>query len=62
MNYESNVRKSSKPVILAKYERKVMSYVDLKEAQATRAAKDTVKATMKGRGKRGRKRRFVSKR
>jgi hypothetical protein len=48
---EAKVRRSTKSVVLGKA--KAMSYEDLKEARAKRAAKE--KAT-EGKGKRGRKR------
>jgi hypothetical protein len=51
MNNEAKVRRSTKSVVLGKA--KVMSYEDLREARAKRAAKE--KATA-GKGKRGRKR------
>lgn len=37
-----------------------MSYEDLEEARTTRAVKDTAKEAMKGKGKRGRKRKSVA--
>jgi hypothetical protein len=52
VNNEAKVRRSTKPLVLGKA--KVMSYEDLEEARAKRAAKDAAKA--KGKGKRGRKR------
>jgi hypothetical protein len=52
VNNEAKVRQSTKSVVLGKV--KVMSYKDLVEARAKRAAKDAAKA--KGQGKRGRKR------
>jgi len=51
VNNEAKVRRSTKSLILGKA--KVMSYEDLEEARAKRAAKDTARA--KGKGKRGRK-------
>ncbi|KAF2803907.1 uncharacterized protein BDZ99DRAFT_398797, partial [Mytilinidion resinicola] len=50
LNKEAKRRRSTKSLILGKA--KVMSYKDLKEARANRAAKDTAKG--KGKGKRGR--------
>ena len=50
MNNEAKVRRSTRSVVLRKA--KVMSYEDIEEVRATRAAKDAVK----GKGKRGRKR------
>lgn len=50
MNNEAKVRRSTKSVVLGKA--KVMSYEDIEEARAKRAAKEI----MKGRAKRGRKR------
>ena len=44
-----------KPVVLGKGQGKVMSYEDIEEARATRAAKDVIK----GKGKRGQKRKSV---
>ena len=55
MNNETKVRKSTKPVVLGKGQGKVMSYEDIEEARATRAAKDVLKT----KGKRGRKRKSV---
>jgi hypothetical protein len=52
INNEAKVRRSTKSVVLGKGKAKVMSYKDIEEARATRAAKDATKA----RGKRGRKR------
>ena len=51
VNDEAKVRRSTKPLVLGKA--KVMSYEDLEDARAKRAAKDAAKA--KGKGKRGRK-------
>lgn len=51
INNETKVRRATKPLVLGKA--KVMSYEDLEEARAKRAAKDAAKA--KGKGKRGRK-------
>ncbi len=50
MNNEAKVRRSTKLVVLGKA--KVMSFEDIEEARAKRAAKEIIK----GRGKRGRKR------
>ena len=52
VNDEGKVRQATKSIVLGKA--KVMSYEDLEEARAKRAAKDAVKA--KGKGTRGRKR------
>jgi hypothetical protein len=52
VNNEAKVRRSTKSVVLGKA--KVMSYEDLEEARAKRAAKDAAKG--KGKGRRGRKR------
>lgn len=49
VNNEAKVRRSTKSLVLGKA--KVMSYEDLEEARAKRAAKDAAKA--KGKGKRG---------
>ena len=54
MNNEAKVRRSTKSVILGKA--KVMSYEDIEEARAKRAAKEVVK----GKGKRGRKRKSAA--
>ncbi len=51
MNNEAKVRRSTKSVVLGKA--KVMSYKDIEEARAKRAAKEQAAA---GKGKRGRKR------
>ena len=51
INNEAKVRRSTKSVVLGKA--KVMSYEDLEEARAKRAAKEK---TSSGKGKRGRKR------
>jgi hypothetical protein len=50
MNNEAKIRRSTKSVVLGKA--KVMSYEDLEDARARRAAKEQVKAS---KGKRGRK-------
>ena len=52
INNEAKVRRSTTAVVLGKGKGKVMSYEDLEEARAKRAAKDA----MKGKEKRGRKR------
>ena len=52
MNNEAKTRRSTKSVVLGKGKGKVMSYEDIEEARAKRAEKDA----MKGKGKRGRKR------
>lgn len=57
INNEAKVRRSTKAVVLGKGNGKVMSYEDLKEARAKRAAKDAMKG--KGKGKRGRKRKNI---
>jgi hypothetical protein len=54
MNNEARVRQSTKSVVLGKA--KVMSYEDIEEARAKRAAKDVIK----GKGKRGRKRKSAA--
>ncbi len=54
MNNEAKVRRSIKSIVLGKA--KVMSYEDIEEARAKRAAKEV----MKGKGKRGRKRKSVA--
>jgi hypothetical protein len=56
MNNKSKVRRSTKSVVLGKGKAKVMSYEDIVEARATRAAKDATK----GKGKRGRKRKSAA--
>jgi len=64
MNKEAKIRRSTKSVVLGKA--KVMSYEDLEEARAKRAAKDAAKAAKEvakeeataGKGKRGRKRKI----
>jgi hypothetical protein len=52
MNNEARVRRSTKSVVLGKGEGKVMSFEDIEEARAKRAAKEAIK----DKGKRGRKR------
>src|SRR5450432_2328611 len=54
MNNEAKVHRSTKSVVLGKA--KVMSYEDIEEARAKRAAKDAAK----GKGKRGRKRKSTT--
>ena len=54
MNNEAKVRRSTKLVILGKA--KVMSYKDIEEARAKRAAKEVIK----GKGKCGRKRKSAA--
>ena len=54
MNNEVKVRRSIKSVVLEKT--KVMSFENIKVARATRAAKEV----MKGKGKRGRKRKSAA--
>jgi hypothetical protein len=54
MNNEAKVRRSTRSVVLGKA--KVMSYEDIEEAQAKRAAKDVIK----GKGKHGRKRKSAA--
>jgi hypothetical protein len=54
MNNEAKVRRNTKSVVLGKA--KVMSYEDIEEARAKRAAKEVIK----GKGKRGRKRKSAA--
>ena len=54
MNNEAKVRRSTRSVVLGKA--KVMSYEDIEEARAKRAAKEAIK----GKGKRGRKRKSAA--
>ena len=54
MNNEAKVRRSTKSIVLGKA--KVMSFEDIEEARAKRAAKEV----MKGKGKRGRKRKSAA--
>ncbi|KAF4634577.1 hypothetical protein G7Y89_g3524 [Cudoniella acicularis] len=56
MNNEAKNRRSAKSVVLGKGKGKVMSYEDIEEARAKRAEKDA----MKGKGKRGRKRKSAA--
>lgn len=53
INNEAKVRRSTRPIVLGKA--KVMSFEDIEVARAARAAKDVIK----GKGKRGRKRKSV---
>lgn len=52
INNKAKVRRSTKSVVLGKGKGKVINYEDIEEARATRIAKDAIK----GKGKRGRKR------
>ncbi|KAF4629691.1 hypothetical protein G7Y89_g8452 [Cudoniella acicularis] len=54
MNNEARVRRSTRSVVLGKA--KVMSFEDIEAARATRAVKDAIK----GKGKRGRKRKSTA--
>ena len=54
MNNEAKVRRSTRSVVLGKA--KVMSFEDIKVARAARAAKEVIK----GKGKRGRKRKSAA--
>jgi hypothetical protein len=54
INDEAKVRRSTKLVVLGKA--KVMSYEDIEEARAKRAAKEVIK----GKGKRGQKRKSAA--
>ncbi len=54
MNNEAKVRQSTRLVVLGTA--KVMSYEEIEEAQAKRSAKDA----LKGKGKRGRKRKSAT--
>ena len=54
MNNEAKVRRSTRLVVLGKA--KVMSFEDIEVARAVRAAKDVIK----GKGKRGRKRKSAA--
>ncbi|KAH8751833.1 hypothetical protein BGZ57DRAFT_774677, partial [Hyaloscypha finlandica] len=56
LNNEAKVRRSTKSVVLGRGQGKVMSFEDIKEARAKRAAKDA----MKGKGKGGRKRKMTA--
>ncbi|KAH8586632.1 hypothetical protein B0O99DRAFT_701682 [Bisporella sp. PMI_857] len=56
INDEAKTRRSTKSVVLGKGQGKVMSYEDIEEARAKRAEKDA----MKGKGKRGRKRKSTA--
>lgn len=55
INSEAKVRRSTKSIVLGKGQAKVMSFEDIEVARAARAAKYVVK----GKGKRGRKRKSV---
>jgi hypothetical protein len=55
INNEAKARRTTQSVLLRKGKAKVMSYEDLKEARAKRAAKDKA-AAESGNAKRGRKR------
>jgi hypothetical protein len=54
MNNEAKVRRSTKSIVLGKA--KVMSFEDIEVARAARAAKEVIK----GKGKRGRKRKSAA--
>ncbi|KAN0111137.1 hypothetical protein V8E51_007524, partial [Hyaloscypha variabilis] len=56
MNNEAKVRRSTKSYVLGQGEGKVMSFAEIEEARARRAAKDAIK----GKGKRGRKRKSAA--
>ena len=56
MNNEPKVRRLTKSNILGQGEGKVMSFAEIEEARARRAAKDAIK----GKGKRGRKRKSAT--
>ena len=56
MNNETRARRSTKSVVLGKGEGKVMSFEDIEEVRAKRAAKEVIK----GRGKRRRKRKSAA--
>jgi len=55
MNNKAKVRKLNKSVVLGKGQGKVMSYEDIEEARAMRAAKDVIK----GKGKCGQKQKSI---
>jgi hypothetical protein len=55
INSEAKVRRSTKSIILGKGQGKVMSFEDIVVARAARTARDVIK----GKGKRGRKRKSV---
>jgi hypothetical protein len=56
INNKAKTRRSTKSVVLRKGKGKVISYENIKEAQAKRAEKDAIK----GKGKRGRKRKSTA--
>ncbi len=56
MNNEAKVRRSTNSYVLGQGEGKVMSFAEIEEARARRAAKDAIK----GKGKRGRKRKSAA--
>jgi hypothetical protein len=56
MNNEAKVRRSTRSNVLGQGKAKVMSFEDIEEARAARAVKDAIK----GKGKRGRKRKSVA--
>jgi hypothetical protein len=56
MNNKAKTRRSTKSIVLGKGKAKVMSYKDIEEARAKRAEKNA----MKGKGKRGRKRKSAA--
>jgi hypothetical protein len=58
INNEGKVRREAKSLVLGKGDARIMSYEDLEEARAKRAAKDANKA--KGKGTRGRKRKSLA--
>jgi len=56
MNNEAKVRRSTKSNVLGQGKGKVMSFAEIEEARARRAAKDAIK----GKGKRGQKRKSAA--
>jgi hypothetical protein len=56
MNNEAKVRRSTKAVVLEQGQRRVMSFEDIEAARTARAVKDAIK----GKGKRGRKRKSAA--
>jgi hypothetical protein len=56
MNNEAKVRRLTKAVVLGQGEGRVMSFEDIEAARAARAVKDAIK----GKGKRGRKRKSAA--
>ena len=56
MNNEAKVRRSTKAVVLGQGQGRVMSFEDIEAARAARAVKDAIK----GKGKRGRKRKSAA--